>query len=81
MSQGGNKKAEVMFKRAISLRNDYVNPYYNLACLYSQEGDILHALDYLKKAAQINNDVKNWAKDDRDLKNVRESAGFKKVFE
>ncbi|MBW2630665.1 MAG: tetratricopeptide repeat protein [Deltaproteobacteria bacterium] len=81
MSRGRNKTAEVMFKRAISLRIDYVNPYYNLACLYSQEGNIPHALDYLKKAAQINNDVKNWAKDDRDLKNVRESAEFEKVFE
>ena len=81
MSRGRNKNAEIMFKRAISLRNDYVNPYYNLACLYSQEGNIPHAFDYLKKAAQINNDVKNWAKDDRDLKNVRESAEFRKVFE
>ncbi|MCK4534821.1 MAG: tetratricopeptide repeat protein [Syntrophobacterales bacterium] len=81
MSRGRNKNAEVMFKRAISLRGDYVNPYYNLACLYSQEGNIPHALDYLKKAARINNDVKNWAKDDRDLKNVRESADFGKVFE
>jgi len=81
MSLGRNKNAEVMFKRAIGLRSDYVNPYYNLACLYSQEGNIPHALDYLKKAAQINNDVKNWAKNDRDLKNVRKSAEFKKVFE
>ncbi|MEA3486803.1 MAG: tetratricopeptide repeat protein, partial [Thermodesulfobacteriota bacterium] len=45
MSRGRNKNAEVLFKRAISLRSDYVNPYYNLACLYSQEGDIPHALD------------------------------------
>lgn len=81
MSRGRNKNAEVLFKRAISLRSDYVNPYYNLACLYSQEGNIPRALDYLKKAAQINNDVKNWAKDDRDLKNIRESADFGKVFE
>ncbi|MCD6487546.1 MAG: tetratricopeptide repeat protein [Syntrophobacterales bacterium] len=81
MSRGENKNAEIMFKRAIDLKGDYVNPYYNLACLYSQEGEIPHALDYLKKAAQINNDVKNWAKDDRDLKNVRESVEFKKVFE
>jgi hypothetical protein len=32
-------------------------------------------------AASINNSVKNWAKNDRDLKNVRESAEFRKVFE
>ena len=81
MSQRGNKKAEVMFKRAISLKGDYANPYYNLACLYSQKGNIPGSLDYLKKAARINNDVKNWVKDDRDLRNVRESADFRKVFE
>ena len=81
MGRGRNKTAEVMFKRAISLRSDYVNPYYNLACLYSQEWNILLALDYLKKAVQLNNDVRKWAKDDRDLKNVRESTEFKKVFE
>ncbi|MDD5723207.1 MAG: tetratricopeptide repeat protein [Syntrophales bacterium] len=81
MSRGRNRNAEVLFKRAIGLRSDYVNPYYNLACLYSQEGNIPNALDYLKRAARINNDVKNWAKDDRDLKDVRDSAEFRKTFE
>ena len=81
MSRGRTQNAEEMFKRAISLRSDYVNPYYNLACLYSQEGDIPHSLEYLKMAVQLNNDVRKWAKDDRDLKNVRESEEFGKVFE
>ncbi len=80
LGRGHNKTAELMFKRAIDRENNYANPYYNLACLCSQEGNIPGALDYLKKAAQINNDVKNWVKDDRDLKNVRESEDFRNLF-
>jgi tetratricopeptide (TPR) repeat protein len=80
----GRKKsndAADMFKKAIDLKPDYVDPYYNLACLYSLSGNISKSLYYLKMAVSINNNVKNWAKDDKDLKNVRGSAEFGKAFE
>ncbi len=81
MSRRKNKEAADMFIKAMTLKADYIDPYYNLACLYSLSGNISESLHYLKMAASINNSVKNWAKNDRDLKNVRESAEFRKVFE
>jgi len=81
MGRGKNKIAEILFKKAIDLKGDYVDPYYNLACLYAKEGNNIRSIDYLKKAAQINNDVKKWIKNDRDLDNVRKSDDFRKVFE
>ena len=80
MNRKENKKAADMFRRAIDLKADYVDPYYNLACLYSLSGNISKSLYYLKMAVSINNSVKNWAKNDRDLRNVRESVEFKRAF-
>ena len=76
MSRKGNKEAEDMFRKAIDLKADYVDPYYNLACLYSLSGNISKSIHYLKMAVSINNSVKNWAKNDKDLENVHESAEF-----
>ena len=80
MVRGRSEDAAEMFERAIKTKGDYVNPYYNLACLYSQKDDIPRALDYLERAVLINNDVKNWAKDDRDLDRLRQSAGYARVM-
>jgi len=80
MSRKEYKKAADLFRKAIGLKADYVDPYYNLACLYSLSGNISKSLYYLKMAVSINNSVKNWAKNDRDLRNVRESVEFKRAF-
>jgi tetratricopeptide (TPR) repeat protein len=69
-----------MFEKAIDLKGDYVDPYYNLACLYSKWGNAPRSLDYLKKAIQLNKSVKNWAKNDNDLANVSASAGFRELI-
>jgi tetratricopeptide (TPR) repeat protein len=81
MSQKRNEEAKNIFSKAIDLKADYVDPYYNLACLYSQSGNIPESLEYLKRAISINIDVKNWAKNDKDLKNVRISAAYKEIME
>ena len=80
MGKKRNKEAADLFIKAIDLKVDYVDPYYNLACLYSMSGNISKSLYYLKMAVSINNSVKNWAKNDKDLENVRESAEFKRSF-
>lgn len=80
MSQKRNGEAVNIFSKAISLKADYVDPYYNLACLYSQLRNIPESLKYLEVAISINSDVKNWAKNDKDLENVRISAAYKKMM-
>ena len=81
MSQKRNEEAINIFSKAIDLKADYVDPYYNLACLYSQLRNIPESLEHLKVAISINSDVKNWAKSDKDLKNVRISAAYRKIME
>ncbi len=80
MSRKGNKEAADMFRKAIDLKADYVDPYYNLACLYSLSGNISKSLYYLKMAVSINNSVKNWAKNDKDLEGLRVSETYKKIM-
>jgi tetratricopeptide (TPR) repeat protein len=81
MSRKENKEAGNMFRKAIELKADYVDPYYNMACLYSLSGNISKSLYYLKMAVSINNSVKNWAKNDKDLEGLRMSEIYKKIME
>ncbi|RZB30265.1 MAG: hypothetical protein SRB1_02545 [Desulfobacteraceae bacterium Eth-SRB1] len=81
MDRKRNKEAADMFSKAIDLKADYVDPYYNLACLYSMSGNISKSLYYLKMAVSINNSVKNWAKNDKDLEGLRRSETYKKIME
>ena len=68
------------FERAISIKKDYVDPYYNMACLYAQYSDLSRSMKYLRAAANINPGVKKWAQSDRDLKNVHKSPEFLKFI-
>jgi Tfp pilus assembly protein PilF len=81
MGQKKRNQAIAMFSRAIVLKKDYVDPYYNLACLYAQAKEIDESLWYLKVAMTINGDVKNWVEKDADMKNIAASPAFKKFME
>ena len=81
MGQGKRTRAIAMFSRAIVLKKDYVDPYYNLACLYAQAKEIDESLWYLKVAMTLNSDVKHWVEKDADMKNVVASPAFKKLME
>ncbi|MCX5822204.1 MAG: tetratricopeptide repeat protein [Deltaproteobacteria bacterium] len=74
-------KAIAVFGRAVVLKKDYVDPYYNLACLYAQTNEIDESLWYLKVAVAIDGGVINWVKKDADMKNVVASPEFKKIME
>ena len=78
--RGNSDAAAAVFQRAIKSKADYVDPYYNLACLHAREGNTVRALDYLEQAIRLNNDVKNWAKDDRDLSSLRGSDRYARVM-
>ncbi|OIP93888.1 MAG: hypothetical protein CO013_12355 [Syntrophobacterales bacterium CG_4_8_14_3_um_filter_58_8] len=81
MGQKKRGKAIAVFGRAVVLKKDYVDPYYNLACLYAQTNEIDESLWYLKVAAAIDGGVINWVKKDADMKNVVASPEFKKIME
>jgi tetratricopeptide (TPR) repeat protein len=81
MAQKKREKAIEALGRAVALKKDYVDPYYNLACLYAQANEISESLRHLKIAATIDGDVINWVKKDADMKNIVASAEFKKLME
>ena len=81
MGQKKREKAIAVFGRAVVLKKDYVDPYYNLACLYAQTNEIDESLWYLKVAVSIDGGVIDWVKKDVDMKNVLASPEFKKIME
>ena len=81
MDQKKKGQAVALFNRAIVLKKDYVDPYYNLACIYARADEIDESIRYLKMAMAINKDVKNWAVKDADMKSVVTSEAFKKIME
>ena len=81
MEQKKREEAIALFSKAIIVKKEYVDPYYNLACLYARANEIDESLWYLKVAMAINGEVKNWAEKDADMRNVVGSPAFKKIRE
>lgn len=60
---------------------DYVWSYYGKASIYGRKGDIANTVKYLKKAIEMNPDVKNVAKSEEDFNPVRNFKEFKELVE
>jgi tetratricopeptide (TPR) repeat protein len=71
--------ARKCFEKAIRLKPDYVDPYYNLACVSVAQGQSAQGLRYLKKAVSMDPAVRVWAKNDPDLDVLRGDPGFKTI--
>jgi len=80
MSQKKFDNAIRLFKKAIYNRKDYVDPYYNLACVHSLSGNMAESFTYLKKAIGLKKDVKNWAKNDKDLSRLHNFTEFRELM-
>jgi tetratricopeptide (TPR) repeat protein len=81
MTQKRPEEAMELFVKALAIQDAYVDPYYNLACLYSQMGNVRASLSYLEKAAKIDGQVRQWAKQDNDFKKMRSLPEFNKITE
>jgi tetratricopeptide (TPR) repeat protein len=71
--------ARKCFEKAIRLKPDYVDPYYNLACVSVAQGQSAQGLRYLKKAVSMDPAVRVWAKKDPDLDVLRGDPEFKTI--
>jgi len=80
MSQKRDKEAIDIFTRLIDVKGDWADPYYNLACLYSRQGDIPRSLWYLKVALWMNKDLREWARNDSDLEPLRSKPEYQKII-
>ena len=72
-------EARKSFEDAMRLQPDYVDPYYNLACLYAIQGDTKNGLDYLRRAVSLDVSVREWARNDGDLRGLRALPEFEEV--
>ena len=81
MSKKRYKWAIIRFNDAINIKHDYTDAHYNLACLYAQKNDVPQSLFYLKNAIEFNPEVRQWAKNDGDLKALANLPEFKKLME
>ncbi len=74
--------AIAQFKKALNIKEDLGDTYYNLACAYSKKGDTKSALNYFKKGIKyFSNQLIQKALKDEDLKNLRKEKEFKKIIE
>ena len=73
--------AQGRFEKAIRLKPGYVDPYYNLACLFALTDRPEQGLRYLKRAISIHPEVKIWAQRDTDLGKLHNLAGFKGIVD
>jgi len=71
--------ARKCFEKAIRLKPDYVDPYYNLACVCAVQGQVQQGLRYLAKAISMDPHVEKWAKEDPDLEGLRGDPRFREI--
>jgi tetratricopeptide (TPR) repeat protein len=72
-------EARKSFEDAMRLQPDYVDPYYNLACLYAIQGNTKIALNYLRRAIALDASVREWAREDGDLRRLRGLPEFEEI--
>lgn len=68
------------FEKAIRLKPENVDPYYNLACVCAVTGDTKMGLTYLKRAVSLDKSAIDWARKDADLQKLRGLSEFKKII-
>jgi tetratricopeptide (TPR) repeat protein len=73
-------EAQKSFEDAMQLQPDYVDPYYNLACVYAMQGDTKMGLEYLRRAVSLDSSARLWARNDGDLRTLRGLPEFEKIM-
>jgi len=80
IQQQNYPKARNILESAIRLKPEYVDPYYNLACLYAFKGQVIKSLENLKMAISLDKSVREWARKDIDLQNLRGMPEFEEMI-
>jgi tetratricopeptide (TPR) repeat protein len=81
MAEKNYPAARSRFEKAIRLKPGYVDPCYNLACLFALTDQPEQGFRYLKRAISLNPQVKAWALEDADLEKLRQQPGFAEIVD
>jgi tetratricopeptide (TPR) repeat protein len=74
-------EAQSGFEKAIRLKPGYVDPCYNLACLFALTDQPEKGIHYLKRAVSLDPQVKGWATKDADMEKLRSEPGFAEMVD
>ena len=74
-------RAAAAFEEALRLDDSYGLAYYNLACVQARAGNVNGAAAYLRQAAAIEPQVRDWARTDSDFARVRNTPEFRQLLE
>ncbi len=66
-------------RKLIEANPQYAVPLYNLACCESLAGRVADALEHLRRAIEVSEQCRAWAKGDSDFDPIRNEPGFKKL--
>ena len=63
-------------KRQLEYAPEEPSPYYNIACVYAEQGKTREAIASLKKAVETHPEFKDQARSDRDFDKIRNAKEF-----
>jgi len=78
---GEHAKATELAERALKQDQDEPVVLYNVACVYSEQGNVERAIDLLEKAVDLGWGDRAWMMNDSDLAPLREHPRFKALIE
>ncbi|MDX6509834.1 MAG: hypothetical protein QOG81_1586 [Gaiellaceae bacterium] len=67
-------------RKLVETHPQYPLVFYNLACCESLAGRTTDAIDHLRRALELSDEVRAFAKDDSDLDSLRAEPAFKELF-
>jgi len=79
IQEGDYPAAQRHFEKAMRLKPAYAEPFYNLACLHAIKGEVKQGLALLQRAVSIDTTVRDWARKDSDLENLRGTPEFEVI--
>ena len=66
-------------RELIEANPDYPVPLYNLACVEALSGRTADALEHLRRAIELSEEFRSYAKDDSDFDPIRDDQAFKEL--
>ena len=78
---GRLEQAIASFDKALEIKPDHANAFYNKACCYSLQNNIEQAIENLKQAIKLNpKEYIEMAKTDTDFNSIRNHNSFQKLI-